>query len=49
MCIAIVSKPDCDVMNSEVNLVFLIKPFFLYGQKVVTKTEIYLERKELLR
>ena len=33
MCIAIVCKPGCDVMNFEVNLVFLIKPFFLHGQK----------------
>ena len=38
MCIAIVCKPGCDVMNFEVNLIFLIKPFFLHNQKVVTKT-----------
>ena len=40
MCIAIVCKPGCDVMNFEVNLIFLIKPFFLHDQKVVTKTSI---------
>ena len=38
MCIAIVCKPGCDVRNFEVNLIFLIKPFFLHDQKVVTKT-----------
>ena len=38
MCIALVCKPGCDVMNFEVNLIFLIKPFFLYVQNVATKT-----------
>ena len=38
MCTAIVCKPDCDVMNFEVNLIFLVEPFFLHDQKVVTKT-----------
>ena len=38
MCIAIVSEPGCDVMSFKINLIFLIKPFFLYDQKVVTKT-----------
>ena len=37
MCITIVCKPGCDVMNFEVNLIFLIKPFFPYDQKVMTK------------
>ena len=36
--IIIVCKPGCDVMNFEVNLIFLIKSFFLHDQKVVTKT-----------
>ena len=49
MCIAIVCKPGCDAMNFEVNPIFLIKPFFLHDQKVVTKTKICWERKELLR
>ena len=35
MCIAIVCLPGSDVMNFEVNLIFLIKPFFLDGQKVI--------------
>ena len=30
-------KPFCDAMNFKVNLIFLIKPIFLHGQKVVTK------------
>ena len=38
MCIAMVCEPGCDVMNFEVNLTFLIKPFFLHDQRVVTKT-----------
>ena len=49
MCIAIVWKPICDAMNLEVNLIFLIKPFFLHDQKVVKKTETSWEQKELLR
>ena len=38
MCVRIVCKPDCDVMNFEVNLIFLIKLFLLHDQNVVTKT-----------
>ena len=38
MSIAIVYEPGCEVMNFEVNPTFLIKPFFLHDQKVVTKT-----------
>ena len=49
MCIEIVCKPGCDVMNFEVNLIFLIKPLFEHDQKVVTKTLKSWERKELLR
>ena len=48
-CIAIVSKPYCDIMNFEVNLIFLMKPFFLHNEKVVRKTLISWERKKLLR
>ena len=33
MYIAIVCKPSCDVMIFEVNLIFLIKPFFLHDQR----------------
>ena len=49
MSIKIVYKPGCDVTNFAVNLIFLIKPFFLHDQKAVTKTKISSERKELLR
>ena len=49
MCIGIICKPGCDVMNFEVNLIFLVKPFFLHNWKVVRKTGISWERKELLR
>ena len=38
MCIAIVRKPGCDVMNFEVKFVFLIKPFFVNDENVVTKS-----------
>ena len=37
MCIAIVYYPGCDVMNFEINFIFLIKPFFLHDQNVKTK------------
>ena len=40
MCIVIVYKSGCDVMDFEVNLIFLITPFSLHDQKVVTKTKI---------
>ena len=49
MCIAIVCKPGCDVINFKINLIFLIKPFFYMTKNVKTKTEICRERKELLR
>ena len=45
MCIAIVFKPSCDVMNFEVKLIFLIKPFFLYDQNGVKKPK-YLENEK---
>ena len=36
-------------MNFETNLLFLIKPLFLHEQKVMIKTQISGEQKELLR
>ena len=30
--------PGCDVMDFEINLIFLIEPFFLHDQKAITKT-----------
>ena len=38
MCIAIVCEPGCDVMNSDINLIFLIESLFLHDQKFMTKT-----------
>ena len=38
ICIAIVFYPGCDVMDFEINPIFLIEPFFLHGQKAMTKT-----------
>ena len=35
--------------NFEINFMFLIKLFFLHGQKVKTKIEMSREQKELLR
>ena len=37
LCIAIAWEPGCDVMDFEINLNFLIEPFFLHDQKVMTK------------
>ena len=44
VCITIVCKPGRDVRNFEVNLLFLVKPFFLHDQKLATKTKISWER-----
>ena len=33
MCIAIVCFPGCNVINSEINLIFLIKPFSYMTKK----------------
>ena len=40
ICIAIVFKPGCDVMDFEINFTFLIEPFFLHDQKVMTKIKV---------
>ena len=34
MCIAIVCFPGSDVINFDINLIFVTKPFFLWEQKV---------------
>ena len=36
-------------MNFEINLTFLSELFFLHDQKIMTKTYISWEQKELLR
>ena len=40
---------SCDVMDFEINLIFLIESFFLHDQKVMTKILISWEWKELLK
>ena len=45
MCIAIDGKTGCDIMNFEVNLIFLIRSFFLHDQNVATKTK-YIEKEK---
>ena len=45
MSIKIVYKPCCDVIKFAVNLIFLIKWFFLDDQKAMTKTKTSSERK----
>ena len=37
LCIAIVFQPDCDAIHFEISLIFLIRRFFLYGQKLNRK------------
>ena len=37
MCITTAYKPGCDAMNLGVTPLFLIKPFFLHDQNVMTK------------
>ena len=38
VCITIACYPGCDVMDFETNLIFLIEPFSLHAQKVMTIT-----------
>ena len=40
MGIAFVCYPGCDIMDFEINIIFLIEPFFLHDQKVMTKINI---------
>ena len=37
MYIVIVCKSGCDVINFDINIIFLIKQFFLHDQKVKDK------------
>ena len=45
MCIAIVWFPGCDVINFEISLIFLIKPFFYMTGKLRQKFK-YLENEK---
>ena len=38
MCIATVCYPGCDIMDFEINFIFLIQPFIVNYQKVMRKT-----------
>ena len=44
-----VNQVVCDVINFEINLIFLIKLFFLYDQKVRTKNSNILRRKRTFK
>ena len=33
ICVAVLCFPGCDVLNFEINLIFLIKSFFLHDQE----------------
>ena len=45
----VVCWPVFDVMNFEMNFIFLTKPFLLHDKKVKTKSEISWGRNKLLR
>ena len=32
MCVVVICFPGCDVINLEINLIFLIKPFFFMNK-----------------
>ena len=40
MCIAVVCYPGRDAMDFEINFIFLIEPFYLPDQKVMTNLNI---------
>ena len=46
MCIGIACFPGCDVINFEINLIFLIKPFFYISKKLRQKFK-YLDNKKI--
>ena len=48
ICIAIVCLPCCDIINFEINLVFLIKPFFCMTKKSSQKVKYHESKKNLL-
>ena len=45
MCIALVCQPGCDVMNFEINLIFLFKPL-LYMTKNAKQKFNYLKNEK---
>ena len=49
MCIAIVCFPSCDVINVEINLIFLIKPFFYMTEKSRQKFKYFVKTKRAFK
>ena len=49
MCIASICCPVCDVINSEINLSFLIKPFFYITKKSQQKCKYLRNGKKAFR
>ena len=47
MFIVIISFPDCDIINFEINLIFLFKPFSYMTKKSQGKNLQIWEQKEL--
>ena len=37
ICVVILYLPGCDLINSEINVILLIKPFFLHAEDAKTK------------
>ena len=48
MYVVILCSPGCDVMNFEIYITLLLKPFF-YKNKIKAKIQISWDRKKLLR
>ena len=44
MLIVIVFYSGCEVINFKINFMFLIKPFFLHGEKVKKKKKLNILR-----
>ena len=49
MCIVIVCKPGCDVIDFEINLIFLNQLFFLHAQNVKSKMYFFFGTKEAFK
>ena len=47
MCVVIVCFPACDVINFEINLIFLIKPFFNMIKKSRKKIKYFENEKRV--
>ena len=45
MCIAIICQPGCDAINSEINFIFQINPFFYMIEKSRQKSKYLKDEK----